>query len=413
MNYYDELGIDRTAGIAEIREGLKNLKLQLMNKVARPGSQQEKWKHQLELVGQAEEAFRDDYSRERYDVLLRRAGEVPEEEAQVDWTTRAFNYYYSEDYGAAMIASRKAKEQSPNHPMPYVASAWVYLHDKEWKQAKQDADEAFVLDELTTDSVDVQLVRGVAYFFVGDTDRALSSYDRALAKATDGEKSEIYWRKAVVYNSMRKWQECFDSAFRSLTAGVDMIQKIREGAEVLLSHSYNCLDNTSDPSKSIENYTARRGMVAKASMDASSKNRLTDNITENIERCQELRRALDTRKEAEAERGKLEAERNDLCEFKAPAGPRPAIPLVAILAAIVVFFIMIGMYQVSPGAGMFFLLVVGAIVAYVAVRSSKRSQWTRATELFQQAQVRIGEIDQARFQPLPSVPANTPIELAK
>lgn len=405
INYYDELGLDRNAPIGEIQDGLRTLKLQLANKVARPGSQQEKWRHQLELVANAEETFKDQDSRERYDIELRRAGTNPAESQDIDWTTRAWNYYFIGDNGAAFVAARKAKEQEPESPMPFVVSAWVQLRDMEWKQAKQDADEAFVLDELTADSVDVQLVRGVAYRCVGDHERALMSFDRALIKAAEGEKPEIHFQQAVTHAAMaadkakresrfdesvtphdsptlKDWQASYDSGIKGLTVAVEMTDSIRDNLEKVVSDAINNLDNISvergtnlDPAEAIKKYTAHSSAVASQPIAPSSKARIQENIARNIARCE-----------------RLNALRTEVAELRAielPSGPRPTPSCAAMGAAVVGFFIMIGAFQVSGGAGFILLLIEAAIVGFVIRGFSQRSQWDEQEAKFQEAQPKL------------------------
>ena len=160
INFYEELGVGRDDSIAQIHAKLRELKQSLGKKLGPGRSSSQHWERQLELASQAEAVFADEDSRDRYDIELDRA-EVSD--APVNWTTRAWNYYFIGDNGAAMVAARKAKEQSPTEAMPFVVSAWVLLSEDEPRQAKHDADEAFVLYELTTDSVDVQEVRGTVY----------------------------------------------------------------------------------------------------------------------------------------------------------------------------------------------------------------------------------------------------------
>lgn len=110
VNYYQELGLRPDATLPEVREELRDLKLRSASKAGRPGSEQQMWARLFELCGQAEIDFADEDSRERYDLRLRR--ERVAESAQIDWTARAWSYYYLHDYGAAAIAARKAKPRS-------------------------------------------------------------------------------------------------------------------------------------------------------------------------------------------------------------------------------------------------------------------------------------------------------------
>jgi tetratricopeptide (TPR) repeat protein len=375
VNYYDELGLDRDASIAEIQEGLNNLKLQLASKVARPGSQQEKWKRQLELVDQAKEVFKDEDSRDTYDIGLRRAGSAPAEDQTIDWTTRAWNYYFIGDDGAALVAARKAREQAPDSPMPFVVSAWVHIKNKEWKQARQDADEAFVLDELTADSVDVLMVRGTAYHFLRDFDRALTSFDRALTKAADGEKPEIHWRKALVHRAMGNWQETYESGVQGLTGGVEMTDSMRDNLEGITSDAFNHLDNVADAAEAARKYDSRKSTLSSMSMAEPSKSRLIDNASQNAQRCREL----DGLRQRDAA---LTEKRESLRSVVQPDDGVYPFPGVSLGMAILFFFIII-IVAASRGSGVLGLILMpidAAIIIYVLKELGHRSEFQRSKD---------------------------------
>ena len=391
INFYDELGLDRDSTIAKIQEDLANLKLQLKNKVSRPSSQQDKWKQQLELVDQAEEIFTDEDSRDRYNIDLGRVETTTESETQtVDWTTRAWNYYFIEDFGAALIAARKAREQAPNEPMPFVVSARIQFHDNELKQAKQYADEAFVLDELTTDSVDVQMIRGIVYAALKDYDRALLSFDRALAKASDGEKPEIYWHRALAYASMGDHTNAYESGVAGLSIDVEVKRSIHDNLDKATSDAINHRDNSSNSKQAIKQYQSRKDKINSSAICHSSKVRIVDNIDANIERC-EKNIAIDNK------RARLVKDREEASAVQPPSGSIPSIPWIAIGAAVVCFFIMIGAFSTSSGAGVVFLLITAVFVIYAGVKGSKRSQYTQAQEEYRRAQSRLEEINQAIY----------------
>lgn len=398
VNFYDELGLDRNASVGEIQDGLDTLKLQLASKVARPSSQQEKWKHQLQLVNEAEIVFKNEDSRDKYDIDLHRAGTSPEQPQQVDWTTRAWNYYFIGDNGAAFVAARKAKEQNPSAPMPYVVSAWVQLRDEEWKLAKQDADEAFVLDELTADSVDVQMVRGTAYYFMKDCDRALKSFERALAKAANGEKPEIYWRKSLTHAALGDWQASFDSGILGLTGEVEMTDFVRDHLDQVTSDAMNRLDNVNDPTQAARKYDEHRKQISSMSMGQSSKTRLMENAGKNAERCRRL--------------SSLRKERSSLAAVDAPRGERPEISLLAFGAAFFGFLFMLGAFQASGGAGFVFLLIEAAIIGYIVFTFNKGRQYDGESARHAEAQKRL-EVVLEHLNAQPSLTAPITLSLAK
>ena len=386
VNYYDALGIDRDMTTQEILKNLDTLVISWAAKAARAGSRSDEARSMIALAEQAQIIFKDDEAREQYDIALRKAGTPTETaEAEVDWTTRAWNYYFMNDNGAALVACRKAKEQSPNDPMSFVVSAWVKLKEgDQLRQAKEDADEAFVLDELSTDTTDVHHVRGYVYYLLGDSndERAIQSYDRALASASQDEKPEILMRKAWVYARRKDHTQAYECGAEGLSQGVKLTPLVHDGLDKVTSDSINHLSNVGNAQESINQYSQRSTKVASSAMPESSKKRITDNVDANITRCKKLQEARDMV-------DRLDRETKDLEGVENVSGSKPDIPLMAIGAAVVCFFIMIGGFNVSGGVGVFFLFVTVGIGIYVGVIVNKRSQWTTGRTRYEEAQKRL------------------------
>jgi len=390
VNYYDELlAGDHDASLSEIQKKLKDIQLQLSFKVLRPGSQQEDWKRQLVLIDQALVVFADEDSRERYDVELHRAGAPTEAEVKdIDWTSRAWIYYFGDDNGAALVASRKAKEQSPKSPMPFVVSGWVQMADREWKTAKQDADEAFVLDDQVQDSVDVQLIRGAAYLNMGrfehkadpsdDFNRALTSFDKALLKASPGEKAEIYRWQGYTHEAMKNYQAMLTSGMSGLSVGTELPDSMRHNLEKITSDAINYL-SLGEVKAAIRTLETQRKAVVSSSIFDASKTAIAANIDRNLKRL----RVLDD----------LNTRRAAANAISQPAGSQPGIPLIGIVAAIVAFIIMCVTFGFSGGAGAVFLIITIAIIAYVVWTFMKRSQWTQAQNRYDWAQRELADIN--------------------
>lgn len=224
VNFYETLGLDPAESLAEIQAKLAELKSGWTVKASRAGGLGERARETLALIADAEGAFVDEDSRDRFDALLRRAPAAATETV-VDWTARAWSYYFTRDQGAALVAARKAREQNPNSPAPFVVSAWIKLRDDEDsanQQAKEFADEAYVLDENGDSLVDVHHARGAVYAAIRQYDRALQSFDRALTGASDEEKPEIYMRKAVVLEQTGDASALYESAVAGLTTSVEI-----------------------------------------------------------------------------------------------------------------------------------------------------------------------------------------------
>lgn len=380
VNFYEELGLGRDDTVEQIQDDLERLKLELSNKVTRPSTQQEHWMRQLELVDQAAEAFADEDSRERYDIELRR---VKASDAPIDWTTRAWNYYFVGDNGAALIASRKAKEQSPGEAMPFVVSAWVQLKEGEDRRAKQDADEAFVLDELTTDSVDVQEVRGSVYLVLGQHKLALSCFDRALTKATDGEKPELYCRRALTLQAMNRPVEAYESGCTGLSQDVAISDYVRSQLEAVTSNAIHTMVNLRDePAEIIRSYQHHSDTVTSTQMRSDSKARIVSNIHQNINHWKKAREL------------QVQCERD--AAISVPDAIGGGIPATGIgCGAIALLAISGSVLLASPLVGMFMILAVIVILAVViGYQVNKRNEFTRASDEYNAARRRLAANEQ-------------------
>lgn len=200
IDFYDELDLDRDDSTVKLREHLEELHRGWLGRSRLSGAEGEKARRKLPLVEQAQEVFANDDARELYDLRLARNNTQPTEQPQKDWQAQAWSYYFMQDYGAAEIAARKSREASPDAPMPYVISAWValaegnlqetkrYANNKastegKLQEAKRYANEAFVLDDLKENSVDINHLRAVIFYHSGDNDRALHAINQAITDA--------------------------------------------------------------------------------------------------------------------------------------------------------------------------------------------------------------------------------------
>ncbi len=144
----------------------------------------------------------------------RQLGAAPssEDETKVDWVARAWNYYFSEDYGPASVSARKARQHDGDDPTAYVVSAWIEMADGDSRRAEEYASEAYVLDEQGDDTVEVHEVRGATFIANEKYEKAISSLERALKRAPEPYKPEIYARMAqaqiALGNAQSGWNSC-------------------------------------------------------------------------------------------------------------------------------------------------------------------------------------------------------------
>jgi tetratricopeptide (TPR) repeat protein len=354
------LSLDRDDSTAAIREKLHDLKLGWTAKAARAGSLGDHARAKLDLIAQAQPVFEDDAARERYDVSLRRQGATAAADVKIDWLSRAWSYYFVRDDGAAAVAARKAREDAPNDAMAYVVSAWVKIRDGEVKQAKQDADEAFVLDELGEDTADVHHVRGAVYLLMGDFDRAIQGFDRALAKSSEGEKPEILWRKALALEGKRDASKALDCCVTALSPGDALTQTLRHELEQTAARLIVKLCTASSDRKDVvRECEAMRERIGSSRIQAQSKKFLLG-IVEHL-------------------------------AIQNPKGSQPGIPLVRI-GVTVVSLLLIGVW-----AG--FLLVALVAGAWSGFAIYRRVEWTKNKAAYKEAQAELAKIAPWPFEP--------------
>ncbi|MGB4918602.1 MAG: hypothetical protein WBO89_12900 [Propionicimonas sp.] len=384
INLYEAIGLDRNEPTIRLRERLQDVRAGWTNKAARAGSLGERARSMLELITRADVVFRDDDSRDRYDLSLRREGPADTDAAQVDWLIRAWSYYFGHDDGAAAVAARKAREQDPNNAMAYVVSAWVKIRQEDLRTAQADADEAFVLDELGEDTADVHHVRGVVFHLKGDPDRALQSYERALAKASEGERGEIYVRMAWAQEKKQNWQEAFSLCVKGLEQGELLEQEFVKSSELTAARGIiKICDRPDNSAQSIAKYEERLAQIRRSSIRHDSKLKLIAFATANITRhrnLQETRRSL----------AALEATHQQLAMVQNANGSRPDTPLIAMGIA--------GFCLLLSFAWVGFLLVVIGVGLYVGKTFSAISEWDSARASFDTAQKELQATNQQEMQ---------------
>lgn len=217
-NYYQEFGVDKDDSTEEIQRRLAKIREQWRTRGPLGGRRGEEARLKLEMLEAANEVFSSDEAREAYDRLLYASPAVVETDDEIDWVSRAWTYYFADDTGAARVAARKARDSRRGDPNAYVISAWVELSEENWTQAKDYSDEAFVIDELGEDTVDVHTVRGVTFYCVDKPEMAIKSFMRAWGKAPSTMLPNIAWRMAVCYLKMEQYDKAVDACLKGLAA---------------------------------------------------------------------------------------------------------------------------------------------------------------------------------------------------
>lgn len=244
VNFYGELGLDRTWSVEQLRAKLGKLQLHWKRRASLAGKHGEEARERLSVIEAALGTFVDEDAKERYDHLLRHADTVVADDA-VNWVARAWTYYFAEDYDAATVAARKARGQGPGDPAAYVVSAWIELAQYEaqraanqnpWEEtptergfmerAAEYASEAYVLDGGGDDTFEVQEVRGAAFCALEQYGRAIDAFKKALAHAQSSQLSGVYLRLARAQYQLVRYDDdysqtgAYKEAFLSCLAGL-------------------------------------------------------------------------------------------------------------------------------------------------------------------------------------------------
>lgn len=377
INFYDELGLSRDDTVERIQEALRMQKPSQQSRATRAGEAGDKARETLRLIALAEAAFSNDDAREAYDLSLRRKPDaLATEEVAIDWLRRAWSYYFVEDFGAAGVAARKAREQEPNDALPYVIASWVNLAEADLRRAKEFADEAFVLDDLGEDSADVQHVRGVVFYSQSSFDRAIQSFDRAFAKAGDYEKADLLRRKSWAF----EYQKQGEDALRCGLEGLAILNTIDGAAGMLLVENLTDIvcrsvdylagtmsypgtaksENAPAPRQVVDAYRSFQIQVDKAAIPSSSSATVKKHISDRVA-VEELRL-----KAAELER------------VEDADGGQPGLPLIPAGAGL--FCLLLG----SAWSG--FYLIGLALVGWAVYSFMNRSKWTEKRQAYATAQ---------------------------
>ena len=208
VNFYGELGLDRTWSVEQLRAKLGKLQLHWKRRASLAGKHGEEARERLSVIEAALGTFVDEDAKERYDHQLRRAETVGADDA-VNWVARAWTYYFNEDYDAATVAARKARGQGPGDPAAYVVSAWIEFVQNEAERAAEYASEAYVLDEDGENAFEVQEVRGAAFHALKQYGRAIDAFKKALAHAQSSQLSGVYLRLARTQFQTGAYKEAF------------------------------------------------------------------------------------------------------------------------------------------------------------------------------------------------------------
>ena len=220
VNFYTELGLDRTWAVDQLQAKLQKLKLHWGRRASLAGKHGDEARERLSVIEAALNTFSDEDAKERYDYRLRHADSVVSDD-EVNWVARAWTYYFAEDYDAAVVAARKARERGSSDPAAYVVSAWIELAQYQAERALEYASEAYVLDENGDNAFEVQEVRGVVFYAMEKYDRAIEAFKKAADTASSTQKPGVYLRLARAQTQRSRHKEALLSCLAGLQEGND------------------------------------------------------------------------------------------------------------------------------------------------------------------------------------------------
>lgn len=205
VDYYQELKLDQSSTLADLTKDLYKRKREYGKKALQAGSVGESAAIKLGLIEEAEKVFVDENAREEYDYLL---FQTPED---IDWIAKAWEYLDIDEVGAAGIAARKARSAASDDPRTYIVSAYVSMAEKNFEDALEHLDQAYVLD-VTGDFLDkIYWARGNVFARQDNYRKALEIYKKALPIARNEMISEITSGIAGGYNCMGMRRESVDT----------------------------------------------------------------------------------------------------------------------------------------------------------------------------------------------------------
>ena len=215
VNFYTELGLDRTWAVDQLQAKLQKLKLHWGRRASLAGKHGDEARERLSVIESALNTFSDEDAKERYDYRLRHADSVVSDD-EVNWVARAWTYYFAEDYDAAVVAARKARERGSSDPAAYVVSAWIELAQYQAERALEYASEAYVLDENGDNAFEVQEVRGVVFYAMKKYDRAIEAFKKAADTASSTQKPGVCLRLARAQTQRSRHKEALSSCLTGL-----------------------------------------------------------------------------------------------------------------------------------------------------------------------------------------------------
>ena len=381
VNFYTELGLDRTWAVDQLQAKLQKLKLHWGRRASLAGKHGDEARERLSVIEAALNTFSDEDAKERYDYRLRHADSVVSDD-EVNWVARAWTYYFAEDYDAAAVAARKARERGSSDPAAYVVSAWIELAQYHAERALEYASEAYVLDENGDNAFEVQEVRGVVFYATKKYDRAIEAFKKAADTASSTQKPGVCLRLARAQTQRSRHKEALLSCLAGLQEGND-----RQIEDELVQHACKSMKKTgwySSSSKETPRQQAKslRDLIEGFSLSQSVKQRLINYLEVLITREDKARELSYI--EARMKEPKMEGSNPEFPVFTFLfLGPITAAFILSVLKALFEGHPIIGSSDV--GRELFAILLILSIIVFLrfCVYFSEKSEYADAKRKYQ------------------------------
>ena len=381
VNFYTELGLDRTWAVDQLQAKLQKLKLHWGRRASLAGKHGDEARERLSVIEAALNIFSDEDAKERYDYRLRHTDSVVSDD-EVNWVARAWTYYFAEDYDAAAVAARKARERGSSDPAAYVVSAWIELAQYQAERALEYASEAYVLDENGDNAFEVQEVRGVVFYATKKYDRAIEAFKKAADTASSTQKPGVCLRLARAQTQRSRHKEALLSCLAGLQEGND-----RQIEDELVQHACKSMKKAgwySSSSKETPRQQAKslRDLIEGFSLSQSVKQRLINYLEVLITREDKARELSYI--EARMKEPKMEGSNPEFPVFTFLfLGPITAAFILSVLKALFEGHPIIGSSDV--GRELFAILLILSIIVFLrfCVYFSKKSEYADAKRKYQ------------------------------
>lgn len=193
VNYYEELGIERTVSLEEVKQSIKANRKRYRQLTGSPNIDQRSMaERKMNIIADAEKVFENEETRNEYDAQLaqeaRKATPEPtpkfynneSNDGEVDYFRFAREAYYQGNRTLAISYAEEALKFSRTNADLWSFKGRLCLEAGDYNAAELAASEAYRLNPSNPDSLEL---RGDIYREKGDIKGAVSSYQQAYEQS--------------------------------------------------------------------------------------------------------------------------------------------------------------------------------------------------------------------------------------